>query len=68
MAKNVGSFFIVLDEDISEEEALLVISALKLIKGVIAVEPRPAHGSDIIANARVRRDLLAKFVAFMDSL
>ena len=54
MTNRISSFLVVLDEDISEEEANQVLAVLRMLKGVISVTPNVVDVQDMVARERVR--------------
>lgn len=45
-------YVVVLDTDLREDDAEQTLTALRMVRGVLSVEPIEADGTDIIARAR----------------
>jgi hypothetical protein len=60
MTDRLHSFVVVLKHDTREDYAESTLNAIRMIKGVISVEPQIREARDIVAHSRVRRELLAK--------
>jgi len=54
---------VTLEQDIREEDAELVINALKMVKGVVGVEPVEASAETLLAETRARVDLHNRLIA-----
>lgn len=57
---DASGFLIVLDRDLSEEGAERVADALRMVRGVIDVQPVPADSSIAIAEMRANTKLRQK--------
>lgn len=65
MSTRIKGFKIALAEDIREDDAEQVITALKMIKGVVGVEPLSGTAEDYILDIRVKarvRDALYELI------
>lgn len=70
MTDRYNAFIVILDRDIREDDAEATINAIKQIKGVLGVQPHIADANEGIAEARVRRELIAQLwkVFYPDSM
>jgi hypothetical protein len=61
MSDTYSSLFVILSEDVSEEEAQRITEAIKMIKGVLDVKANPRDAvAESIASTRIRADLANK--------
>lgn len=65
MTDRHSGYVVVLDKDIREDDAEAVITALKMIKGVVGVKPVISGIELEIAQARVDREWRAKLYALL---
>lgn len=63
MTDRVNSFLVVLDRDMRDDDAEAVLTALRMVKHVIAVTPNVATFSDVVAASRARREIEARLLA-----
>jgi len=56
----------VLDADIREDDAETVASALRMIRGVAAVDPVPADPAQYVVGRRVRMEVHRKIIDVLD--
>lgn len=45
-------YIVILDKDIREDDSEALMTALRMVRGVISVQPVVANGADLIAQAR----------------
>lgn len=57
MTDRVSSFLVTLEQNRREDDAEAILNALRMVKGVIAVEPVKADVATQVAEARVSRQL-----------
>jgi len=57
MSNKVNAFAVVLNDDISEEEAQEVAKAISRLRGVLAVTPNAANLSFQVADMRIKREI-----------
>ena len=62
MTDRVNGFFVVLDEDIREDDVETIRKAILMVKHVIAVKNNVVDPTDFTARARVRSELLREVV------
>lgn len=60
MTDRVNSFVVILENDIREDDAQEIKSALGMVKGVIRVEENVATVGDLISAHRVKQELSEK--------
>lgn len=60
MTRRHNGYIVILKEDIREDDAESIINALKMINGVLDVQPIVASFEIAIAEARIRRELIEK--------
>lgn len=60
MTDRIHSVTVVLDKDYRDDDLEALMTALKMLKGVIAVEPHVADPVTMMAYARARHDLSDK--------
>jgi hypothetical protein len=65
MTDRYKGFVVTLDRDISEDDAEAVINALRMVKGVVKVEPVEASFDDQIIQTRVQNEVR---IALYDAL
>lgn len=61
MSDHINAFIVVLDHDIRDENAELLINAIKQLRGVLEVQPHVADSTDVIATMRVKSELMKKW-------
>lgn len=67
MSDRHQGYIVILGADLREEDSASLIHALRMVRGVLSVEPIVANGGDMIARAREDtrwRDALVKLVQF----
>ncbi len=57
MTDRVKGFMVALDRDIRVDDVRPILAAIKMIKGVIAVEPSVTDHNDWMNRSRIRREL-----------
>lgn len=62
----VNAFLVVLENDISEESAKEVMSALSLMRGVAGVTPNEVDVADSVARMRLHTEIKAKLYDLAD--
>ena len=60
MTDRYNSLTVVLEKDFRDDDAEHLINAIKMIKGVLSVKGNISDYSDLVAEERVRRELVAK--------
>ncbi len=61
MSEKINGVFVTLEHDLKDEQAEYLLNAIRMIKGVIKVEPnRVDHGEAYVAEVRVRSELSTK--------
>ena len=60
MTDRYNMLTVVLAKDIREDDAAALINAIRMLKGVLAVEPHVADPQDFLAELRAREHLRAK--------
>ncbi len=69
MTDRHAAYIVVLDENLREDDAENVITALGMVKGVATVEPVVASRDQHIAKARMKEDVVGKlYVVIRDIL
>jgi hypothetical protein len=64
MTKTYKAFVVTLKEDIREDDAESLITALKMLKGVISVVPAETTNADTVAETRVKMEIRGKLLEF----
>ncbi len=62
MTDRLKAFVVTLDHDIREDDADPILSALRMVRGVLSVDPVTATMDDDIARRRVRYELEMKLI------
>ena len=65
MADRVKGFIVTLENDMNDEDAELVRSAIQLLAPVVSVEPVGVENSDAINRHRIKRELADKIWAVL---
>lgn len=65
MTDRVKGFVVTLEKDIRIDDVQPIMDAIKMVKGVVAVEPSISDSNDIIIESRVRVDLCNKLADFI---
>ena len=68
MTTRYKSFIVSLEHDIRDDEAEAIITALKMIKGVLRVEPQEATVNDLTIQYREKSELRKKLFDFLMKL
>lgn len=68
MTDRHAGYVITLAQDIREDDAEAILTALRMIKGVLSVEPVVADIEVSIAQRRERSELQGKLIEFLRSL
>ncbi len=66
MTDKFHSLTVVLEEDIREDDALAIINAIKMTKGVLTVTPHVADVNSTMAHARIKADYHRKIIEIFD--
>jgi hypothetical protein len=67
MTDRHAGYIVALAEDIREDDAQFIITAISMIKGVLEVQPVVAGPMDSITRLRVRREILKKMYEAFDN-
>jgi hypothetical protein len=62
MTDRLNGLYVVLDQDIREDDAEATIAAIKQIKGVLSVTPNVAGFDEHIAEVRIKSELSQKLL------
>lgn len=62
MSDRHKGYIVTLEKDLKDEDSIKIIDALKLIKGVISVDPIVDDMNALIAESRARQDLGTKIL------
>lgn len=62
MTDRVNRLTVVLEEDFRDDDIDQILGAIRLMRGVLAVEPHVADTADFLAQERARRDLREKIL------
>ncbi|MCY1741181.1 hypothetical protein [Ensifer sp. SL37] len=65
MTDRHSGYFVTLETDIREDDASEILSAIRMIKGVLTVDPHIGNPSDQIAIARVKREMSEKIISIV---
>lgn len=68
MTDRHAGYIVVLDEDLREDDAEQLITALKMLRGVTSVEPVTADINLTLATQRVRHEYRGKIFDFLQGL
>ena len=68
MTTRYKSFIVCLEHDIRDDEADAIINALKMVKGVLRVEPQEATVGDLTIQYREKAELRKKLFDFLMKL
>jgi len=60
MTDRINGFWVALAADTREDDFEATMAAVRMIKGVLAVEPHVTAYSDWVAEQRIRRELIGK--------
>jgi len=60
MTDRYNSVVVAFDRDIREDDAQALLNAIRMLKGVIAVDPQTPDCQTFVAEARIRRELTNK--------
>lgn len=60
MTDRINSLFVVLENDIRDEDAELIIAAVSQLRGVLTVEGGVVDHTDFVAQARAKAELRNK--------
>jgi hypothetical protein len=65
MTERLKGLTVAFDHDIREDDAAAIVNAIKMIKGVLDVEPLVSTHEDWLIECRVRRELGEKLIAVL---
>lgn len=65
MTDKINGFTVTLEKDYRIDDVEVILNALRMIKGVIHVEPLVSDMDDHISQERLKHELRGKFLAFM---
>lgn len=65
MTDRISSFVVVLDHDVREDDAQSTLNALRMIRGVVSVEPVVSDIQQTIAHARVDMEWRGRLIDFL---
>ena len=65
MTDRLKGLTVAFDRDIREDDAEAIVNAIKMIKGVLDVQPSYATSDDWIVEERVRRELYGKLLGVL---
>lgn len=65
MTDRYSGFVVTLEENMREDDAQAVLAALRMVRGVIGVEPVISNVEQVIADKRARRELGEKLWAVL---
>ena len=68
MTDRHAGYIVVLDKDIREDDAEFTLNALRMVRGVVSVEPVVSGIEVHIAETRARDDLIHTFYDFLKTL
>jgi hypothetical protein len=68
MTTRYKSFIVSLEHDIRDDDADAIITALKMVKGVLRVEPQEATVNDLTIQYREKSELRKKLFDFLMKL
>lgn len=68
MTTRYKSFIVSLEHDIRDDDADAIINALKMVKGVLRVEPQEATAGDLTIQYREKSELRKKLFDFLMKL
>lgn len=68
MTDRHAGYVVTLAQDIREDDAEATITALRMVRGVISVEPVQAGGDLMIAEMRAKNDMRRRLLDLLDDL
>lgn len=68
MTDRHAGYIVTLENDMREDDAQATINALRMVKGVLSVDPIVANIETHMAQSRARRELIEKFYNFVRGL
>lgn len=63
MTDRINALTVVLDRDIREDDVEWIVNAIRMVKGVLSVEPRVANMTDHIAKVRAEQEMKTRILA-----
>ncbi len=67
MSDRYSALIVILENNIRDDDAEALISAMKQLRGVLDVQPHIANPEEAIAETRVRADLLRRIIEMIKS-
>ena len=67
MTDRIKGFIVTLNEDYREDDVQAIVTAIKMVKGVLSVDALVRDHTDLMARQRVRQELLNKVWAVLTS-
>ena len=68
MTTRYKSFIVSLEHDVRDDESESIVTALKMVKGVLRVEPQEATAGDLTIQYREKSELRKKLFDFLIKL
>ncbi len=68
MTDRIKGFTVALDKDIRIDDVEHIVTAIKMIKGVMNVAPLVSDSSDFIARSRYKKEVQDKIFKMLDEL
>lgn len=68
MTNKVKGFTVTLEEDFREDDVERIMNAIKMIRGVLHVEPSIVTSEDHIQRIRIKTELMDRFVKSVKEL
>lgn len=65
MSDRIKGYVVVLEENMREDDAQAITNAIKMVKGVLTVQPVIGGIEDVFTEERVRRELGEKLLAVL---
>jgi len=66
MTDRINAYLVVLEHDLRDDDADVVMQAIGIIRGVLEVRPHKADAESVIARAQARGELLVRIQKAMD--
>lgn len=68
MTDRLNGFIVVLEQDIREDDAEAILTALMQVRGVLTVTPNVAGPDEAIAEERIRSEMRDKVFQFLKGI
>ena len=62
MSDRIFAYTVVLDDTYKDEDAEVIETAIRMVKGVLSVSPQVADSSTYFATEKARKDLASKII------